>query len=97
MLLQTLLSEVCKDVATEPKLLPLTGEEFDARTTNKANEARMDVRAAGFWVKGQKAFLDIRVFDPNASRYHNQAVNQCYLSNEKEKKRHYNDRVLQVD
>ena len=49
----TLLSEVCKDVATEPMLLPLTGEEFDARTTNKANEARLDVSATGFG-KGPK-------------------------------------------
>ena len=35
-----LLSEVCHDVATEPPLLPLTGEQFPLRTTNKANDAR---------------------------------------------------------
>ena len=48
-------------------------------------------------MKGQNAFFDIWVFDPNALRYFIQSVPKSYSSNEKEKKRHYNDRVLEVE
>jgi hypothetical protein len=79
------LDDVCKDVATEPLLIPLNGEQLEHKTANTQNEARADVSATGFWVKGQRAFLDIRVFDPNATRYQNQNIQQCYLKNESEK------------
>ena len=75
----------------------LTGEEFKLRTANCQDEARLDISANGFWVKGQKTFVDIRVFDPNAARYTNQSLKQCYAKNEMEKKRHYNNRVLEVE
>lgn len=39
----------------------------------------------------------IRVFDPNASRYFNQSLKQCYVRNEAEKKNQYNERVLEVE
>ena len=39
----------------------------------------------------------MRVFDPNANRYHNKALPQCYIQNEMEKKRQYNERVLDID
>ena len=50
-----------------------------------------------FWISGQRAFLDVRVFDPNASRYTKQALSQSYALNEKEKKRNCNERTLDVD
>ena len=40
---------------------------------------------------------NIRVFDPSARRYQNQTLSQTYITNEKEKKRGYNERVLQVE
>ena len=92
-----LLTEVCKDVDIEPQLLPVTGETFNNRTTNTSNEARVDIKSKGFWVRGQQAFFDVRVFDPNANRYLNKALPQCYIQNEKEKKRQYNERVLEID
>ena len=42
-----LLSEVCKDVAVEPVLTPLTGEKFALKTANKEDHARLDVSARG--------------------------------------------------
>ena len=62
-----IISEVCKDTEIEPKLLPPFGEELHGRTTNRSNKARLDIRAQGFWEKGQQAFFDVRVFDTNAS------------------------------
>ena len=81
----------------EPKLLPLSGEELHGRTTNRSNEARLDITARGFWNRGQQAFFDLRVFDPNACRYLNKSLQQCHAMSEHEKKRSYNERVLQVD
>ena len=89
-----LLTEVCKDVDIEPQLVLVTGQIFENRTTNTNNEGRVDIKSRGFWVKDQQPFLDVRVFDPNANRYLNKALPQCYIKNEKEKKRQYNERVL---
>ena len=80
-----LLAEVCNDVATEPSLTPLTGEEFTSRTTSREDDARCDVAARGFWVRGSKAFLDIRVFNPMARSYVNQPLPTTYNSLEKGK------------
>ena len=53
------LSEVCKDVSVEPMLHSLTGEALDGKTSNKKDEARLDIGARGFWISGQKAFFDV--------------------------------------
>ena len=45
----------------------------------------------------EKTFLDIRVFHPNAPSYKNKSIEQLYTSHEQEKKRAYNERVLQVE
>ena len=92
-----LLTEVCKDVSVEPLLTPLTGENIESRSAKTGDEARLDISARDFWVKGQKAFFDVRVFDPNASRYVTQNLQQCYARNEKEKKNGYVERILNVE
>ena len=92
-----MLNEVCHDVEVEPALLSLTGESYDHKTAKTGDECRPDIRARGFWINGQQAFFDVRVFDPSASRYANQTMQQCFAKNEKEKKRNYNDRVINVD
>ena len=93
----TLLNEICNDVQIEPKLQSLSGEHFDAKTANKHEDARLDISARGFWCSGQKALFDVRVFNPIASRYRNTPLSKCYTINENEKKKQYNERVLQVD
>ena len=91
-----LLTEVYKDVDIEPQLLPVTGETFENRTANTSNKARADIKSRVFWVRGQQAFFNMRVFDPNANRYLNKALPQCCIQNEKEKKSQYNERVLET-
>ena len=61
------------------------------------NEARLDISATGFWTKYQMAFFDVRVFDSNVKRYEGKTLQQCYRTNEMEKKRKYNERILQVE
>ena len=65
--------------------------------TNKSDESRLDVSARGFWVPYQKAFLDVRVFNPLAGRYANVSMQKAFEMNENDKKDDYNDRVLQVE
>ena len=77
----------------EPPLQPVIGEELRERSAITTGEARCDVSARGFWSAGQVAFLDVRVFNPNANRYVNQSLKKTYEINEKEKKRAYNERV----
>ena len=73
-----LLSNMCNDVEIEPKLLPVTGENFSDKTTNTRTEARLDFRSREFWVRSEQAFFDIRVFDSNAKRYLNSFNNATH-------------------
>ena len=94
----TLLPDVCKDVELEPSLLTLNGEEQTMRKTAKTNdEVQLDICARSFWVSGQKAFFEVRVFDQKVRRYSKQTLKQCYSMNEKEKKSHYNTIIMEVD
>jgi len=63
----------------------------------KSDGARLDIGARGFWTSGQKAFFDVRVFNPLAKRYRNTELKKCYAINEKEKKKSYNERILNIE
>ncbi|KAG0729636.1 hypothetical protein GWK47_029922 [Chionoecetes opilio] len=78
-------------------LLPLDGELLRYRTANTAPEARVDICARGFWTRGQRTFLDIRVFDPMAASHRELSLEAVHHRNELEKIRAYGDRILQVD
>ena len=92
-----ILSEICKDVTVEPMLTPLTGEKFDLKSANVEDNARVDVAARGVWVKGNRAFFDVRVFNPLAQCYSHSTLKAAHKSNESSKKREYNQRILQVE
>ena len=92
----SLLSEVYKNVRVEPQLKPLTDESFTPSTAT-GSEMKLDVCARGFWQAGQLAFFAVRVFNFNARRYAKQELLKAYQLNEKEKKRFYNERIMQVE
>ena len=92
----TLLSDVCKDVELELSLFILNEEEQTMRNT-VLDEVQRYICDRIFWVCGQKAFFDVRVFDPNDQSYSKQILEQCYSLNENEKKRPCNTRVMKVD
>ena len=58
------------------------------------DELRLDVRVRGFWRPAQSAFFDIRVNNPNAKSQTDIPIEKVYKKHEEEKKRKYNDRVL---
>ena len=43
------------------------------------------------------AFFNVRVFNPTATRYTNQEISKTYELNEREKKKLYNERILQIE
>ena len=53
------LVEVCTDVEIELQLQSLSGKIILPRMANKQGDARLDVRAKGFWRRQQDAFFDI--------------------------------------
>ena len=92
-----ILKEVCQDVEVEPLLTPLTGEQFQYRSANTDDSARLDVSARGVWTRGSRAFLDVRVFNPLAPSYRNQTLAAAHKANENAKKRAYRERIQQVE
>ena len=93
----TMLTEICHNVATEPPLQPLTGESFSHRSANTEPNARLDIRARGFWNTGQDAFFDVRVFHPNASSNSSMSISAAYRKHESSKKREYAQRVRDIE
>ena len=93
-----LMTVVCKNVEIEPTIQPLSGETFQNRTANKEDNARQDIRAQGFW-GGQKesAFFDIRVFNPYAPSNSTKSQEANYRRHEKEKRREYKRRIIEVE
>ena len=84
-LLASLLSQVHTDVSIEPQLQPLTGETIP-NSSNKTDEARLDVSARSFWQRGQLAFFDVRITNPFAKSHLNQNLQSTFRSSELEKK-----------
>ena len=76
-----LLSMVCSDVEVEPVLQDITEEQL-SRGSNRAQDARLDIRARGFWDPQSSAFFDVRVCHPNAESYKDQEPQQIYRIHE---------------
>ena len=89
--------EVCIDVEEEPLLQEITGETFRRKTTKTEKDARLDLSARGFWMRGQKVFLDVRVFNPLTKCYRTKALAKVHEQHEKEKKVKYAARVVEVE
>ena len=93
-----LMSEVCHDVSVEPLLQPLSGEHLSYATANREDAARLDVKARGFWgLTQQRAFFDVRVFNPTAPSCRRLQMAACYRRHEEEKRRAYEQRVREVE
>ena len=96
-LLGLLLTEVCSNVAVEPPLLPLTGEEFAFRGVNTSQAARADLRASGFWTRAEDAYFDVRVFHPQASSYLSRDPDDLFNHHERLKSQEYQARITSID
>ena len=109
-LLATLVSKVCKNVQSEPHLIPVENEVFELRSANTSSEARMDLKAGSFWPRGVTAFFDVRVTHVNSPTNKNKSTEQIHKTNPQnksteqifqahgnEKKIQYLKRVLNIE
>jgi hypothetical protein len=94
-----LLKEVCRDVECEPPLQKIPENRLnDFRATAiTAEDARLDIRARGFWRDGQNAFFDVRVTNVNCDSQKNDRISNILRKHEQEKKRSYNKRVMEIE
>ena len=93
----SLLSEVCANVAIEPMLQELSGESLHG-AANKDGGARLDIAVDGFWgAKGERTYMDVRVFNPFAPSNRKSSLSSVYRSHEREKRRAYCQRVTEVE
>lgn len=90
------LSMVGSDVEIEPVLQDTSGEHLN-RGSNKAQDARLDIHARGFWERHRSAFFDVRVCHPNAVSYRDLEPQQIYRIHENEKTHLYSERVLDIE
>ncbi len=88
----------CKAIQIEQQLLPDEGELQGApKCVERGDEARMDVTAIGFWGAWQRAFFDVRVFNPLAPSYVSQDLTALTKRHENEKKHKYGLRIQEIE
>ena len=93
-----LFSEVCHDVLIEPQLQELSGEALSYGSANRQDQARVDVAASGFWGSfHERAYFDVRIYNPFARTYVNSSLSSCYKRNESEKRRNYDQRIREIE
>lgn len=67
-------------------------------TSNREDDARLDIRANGFWgSRFERAFFDVWVFNPKATTNRGPSLSSTYARHEKEKRRNYQQRVLEIE
>ena len=91
-----LLSDICKDVRIEPELLPV-GNVSLPPGANLADKARLDTAALGLFSPFERNFTDVRISNFNSPSFKDKTPEKLYELHEKEKMRHYNQRVIQVE
>ena len=96
-ILTSLLSKVCKDVDVKPHLLPMDSDVLNPRSTVTSPEARLDIKAGSFWSGGETAFFDVCRTYANSTCNQNKSTESIFLEYEKDKKRNYQQRVIDVE
>ena len=92
-----LLKSVVQDVEREPSLQPVLNREGYQETAILDDDARLDVRARGFWRDGQNAYFDVRITNVDSASQRNSSLKSVLRKHEMEKKRNYNRRVMEVE
>ena len=92
-----LLKSVQNDVECEPILRPVLNKTGYPRTAKLEDNARLDIRARGFWRDGQNAYFDVRVTNADNDSQQNTSLKSVLRKHEQEKKRCYNKRIMEVE
>ena len=89
-----LLKPTLNDVEVEPKLQKTDDEGLNILTDN---DARPDIRDRGVLRQGQNAFFGIRLSNTNARSQKHLPVSAILKRHEKDKKRAYNSRIMNME
>ena len=81
-----IMEKVCTDVRIEPSLIK-----------TDAAEERLDISARGMWSRYEKTFFDVKVIHPTADSHLRKDLAKLYVEGEQEKKRKYQDRIINVE
>ena len=92
-----LLKSVMHDVECEPSLQPVVNKDGYQPSAILDDDARLDIRARGFWRDGQNAYFDVRVTNADCASQQNSSIKSILKKHEQEKKRGYNRRVMEVE
>ena len=92
-----LLSKVHRDVQKEPPLTTIPSSIAENMRGNTSAEARLDIRARGFWRPAQNAYFDVRVTNPFCATSMKNSLARVCDNHEREKKWEYNQRVMNVE
>ena len=91
------ISKMCRDLETEPLRHSLENEVFNLHPTVISREARLDMKAGGFWTPGVTAFFDVRVTHVTSRSNQAEHTATIFKQPENEKKWKYNQRVTDVE
>ena len=91
------MKEVCKDVRTEPALLPVEPNRFSNSHTTSADGARLDISVCGLRSTFEYTYFDVRVCHSDAVSNVTLSHEELLKRNEKEKRDLYEERVREVE
>ena len=86
-----------RDVECEPSLQPVTNKSGYRPSANLDDDARLDIRARGFWRDGQNAYFDVRVTNADSASQQDSSIKSVLRAHEQQKKRAYDRRVMEVE
>ena len=92
-----LLKTVCNDVQIEPPLQSVPPRVTLNPDANTKEDARLDVRARGYWRDGQNAYFDVCVTNADCESQRNTSLKQVLRKHDLKKKSQYNQRVMQIE
>ncbi len=92
-----IMREVAFDVKIEPGLENVSKNVKLAPGSITEDNARSDVSARGIFSSHELTYFDVRITNPISPSNKKLKLCDVYKKNEKEKMRHYNDRILQVE
>ena len=95
--LANMMRQVCKDVTTEPSLIPIESNNFSNARTTSADGARLDISACGVGSTFEHTFFDVRVCHPFAASNVVTSLEDLYKQNKQEKCALYEERVREVE
>ena len=75
----------------------MDNERFHLRSAVTSSEARLDIKAGGFWARGVTTFFDVRVKHVNSKCYQSKPTSEMFKEQDEEKKRKYQQRVLDIE